>query len=389
MKLVGKSIKKSLLTFLFVLLAISSNCFADYWSIHCENASCVASQGALKVYWIANGFDDVYHGKLTGVEGIPITIEDYQTVEKKVESVIEKSITSRKKSDVSVKVDTPKTGGPTTGIATEKENLFVNKRSMSQSKLIGKKVNINYTLAFIEWLGDTMYANDPSIRRYWGAASDALNAYKNGNIESLIERFFIARNAEKIDDTDLLNTKINDDNRELILTKYIGITRYTFFTPRDRYRAAGGFIYMLSQPQMEDVARKITEEFKADLKGLKMLMKPGQTALKLYETDKDAAYAKWLADNMRFNDDVNKLDLQDRYLIALRTVDRLKKQELGESDTKSFTEDRKEFENAIKNKDKSVKIVTVRRSFTTTVAIAGIAVVGLVIAAVIIKFRRK
>ena len=381
--------RKILLAVLIVIM-LGGNSFAGSWSIRCTNNSCVAEQGALKVYWMSNSFSDTYSGKLTGVEGIPIAIDDYQAVEKKIESVIEKSITRKKGSDAGVKADTPEgVGGPTAGTTGTKENLFTKKKSMAQSKTMGKKVNVDYTLAFIEWLGDARYGGERSIRKYWRAAEDALDAYKSGNIESLIERFFIARNAGDIDNV-AVNTKFTDENKDLVLTKYIGLTKYPGIADaQQRYALASSFVYDLSvNSYMADQAAKITEEFKNDLKSLEIVVKPNQTALKLYKTDKELAFAKWLADNNKFIESINKMRHEDKYLVAIRAIERVKNKEM--TDTEGFfTQRREEFEAAIKNKDQSVQIVTIKGSPIPVIPIAVVVGSGLLAGVVIFARRRK
>lgn len=372
---------------LVVVILLSGNSFAGSWSIHCINNSCVAEQGALKVYWMSSG--DINYGKLTGVDGIPITIEDYQAVEKKVESIIEKSITRKKTSDTGVKADTPEgVGGPTAGTTGSKENLFTRKRSMAQSKTMGKKVNVNYTLAFVEWLGDTRYGHDRSIKKYWGAAEYALDAYKNGNIESLIERFFIARNAGDIDNV-AVNTKLNEENKDLVLTKYIGLTMYPAIADvKQRYALASNFVYDLStQSYMAEQAAKISEEFKSDLKALEIIAKPNQTSLNLYKTDKELAFAKWLADNNKFIDNIDKMQIPDKYIVSIRVIDKLKNKQLSGEDMVFFTEQKNEFETAIKNKDKSVQIVTIKGSSIPVIPIA--VIVSLVLLVGLVSFVKR
>lgn len=378
--------------FVLIFLLIPGIALAGSWSIHCENSSCVASQGALKVYWMAASMSDIYGGgKLTGVEGIPIAIDDYQAVEKKIESVLEKTITRKKSSDTGVKADTPEgVGGPTAGTTESKEKLFTKKRSMAQSKTMGKKVNVDYTLAFIEWLGDIKYGYEPSIRRYWRAAEDALDSYKNGTIEELIERFFIARNAEEIDNV-AVDTKMTAENKDIVLTKYIGLIKFglTDDTKR-RYALASGYVYDLSSSSfMADQAAKITEEFKKDLESLKLLIEPNQTAEKLYKKDKELAYAKWLADNNKFIPVINKMQFKDKYLIAISIMRKLKDKQLSQSDVDFFTAEWNNFETAIKNKGQSVQIVTVKGSPIPIIPAAVVIGSGALIGAVIFIKRKK
>lgn len=368
-----KRVIASIVSFLVVI--ITNNAEAGNWSIQCVNSSCEAAQGALKVYWMASGFNNIYQGKLTGVEGIPISIEDYQTVEKKVESIIEKTITRRKGSDASVKADAPDgMGGPTAGSTGSKENLFSKKRSMSQSKTMGKKVNVDYTLAFVEWLGDTRFGFEGSIKRYWAAAEFALQAYKDGTIEDLIEQFFITRNAEAIEDV-AVNAKLTEDNKTLVMTKYIGLTRYPLAPPAVRYALASRDTYNLSNNTEEAV--KVSAEYKQDIENLSILMKPGQTALKLYKSNPDLAFAKWLADNHRFVKLIDDMPLADKYMVSLGVLRRIKAKLLDETDASFFQVQRQAFEEAIKKKDQSVQIITVKGSPIPVIPV--LVVLGLVV----------
>ncbi len=380
-----KRIIASIVSFLAMTMYIP-RAEAGNWSIQCTNNSCEAAQGALKVYWMAAGFNNIYQGKLTGVEGIPISIDDYQSVEKKIELTIEKTITRKKGTDTNVKADAPDgMGGPSAGTTGSKENLFAKKRSISQGKTMGKKVNINYTLAFVEWLGDTRFGFDKSIQRYWAAAEMALSAYKNGNIEELIEQFFIARNAEAIEDI-AVDAKLTDENKVLILTKYIGLTRYHLSEPSVRYAFASQTVYGLSRNTEEAV--KISEEYKKDMDTLKLLLKPGQTVLKLHQTNPDIAFVKWLADTHRFVKLIDDMPLTDKYMAAIGVLRKIKANLLTDADASFFQGQRQEFEAAIKAKDKSVQIVTVKGSPIPVIpVIVAVAVAGLVIGVIYARKR--
>ena len=375
---------KKLVLILVISLAFTVNSFAGFsWSIQCTNFySCVAEQGALKVYWTRAPVDQpysFYYGKLTGVEGIPISIDDYQTMEKKIELVIEKSITRKKGGDIEVKANAPEgVGGPTAGTTGSKENIFTRKKSMAQSKMMGKKINVDYTLAFVEWLGDTRFGDSPGITKYWAASEYALDAYKRGAIESLIEMFFIARNADDIDAI-AVDTKLTDENRGIVLTKYIGLTEYPAIGDVQlRYRHASNFAYNLSTASFTDQAVKITEAFKKDLEALKVLTKPNQTALKLYKKDKELAFAKWFGDAKVFE---HIKDYKDRYIVALSLV-----RDTSENIKEWLTGFRAEFETAIKNKDQSVQIITVRSS---PIPVIPIAVIAALLIGVVIFVKRK
>jgi hypothetical protein len=371
---------------------------AGSWSIHCTNNSCEASQGKLKVYWMASSFSDTYSGKLTGVEGIPVTIEDFSSAEKKVEQAIEKSITRKKSGSTDAKADVPEVGGPSAGVSGSKENLFTKKRTMSQSKTMGKKINIDYTLAFVEWLGDTRYGyneSDRSIKKYWSAAEAALDAYKDGSLPELIERFFIARNAADVDEIDV-TIKLNDSNRDLVMTKYLGLLRFMDAPDiKTRYARANYLVYLLGSgnSSYNELAVKISRDFPEDIRKLQILIQPGQTALKLYKKDKALAVSKWMADNAVADNGKSSimsitnnksLPLVDRYLIAAHFATSFQEFNKGVI-ADSFAE----FESAMKNNDESIRVVTVKGSPFPIIPAAVVIGSGALIGTVIFIKRKK
>jgi len=383
-----------------VIFAFASNSIAGNWSIHCTNNSCVAEQGALKVYWMATSMFDagMYRGKLTGVEGIPVAIDDYRTVEKRIQAVIEKASTRKRGADAGVKAGAPEVagGGPAAGATSQRENLFTQKRTIGQDKVMGERININYTLVFVEWLGDTWYGHIQGIRKYWAAAEHALQAYKDGTIAELIERFLIQRNAAEIDNV-AVDAEINDENQNLILTKYIGLTIYPAIEDaKRRYSLASDYVYSLSSARMQSEAEKISEEFRNDLKALALLMQPNQTARNLYRKNKDLAFAKWLADNDKFTSAIDNMETTDKYLAAVSVIRRLQDGQIPSDGVAFFTAERKNFETAITNREKSVEIITFAGSPTPeiptpeipiAIIIAGAAV--LLIGGVVLVRRRK
>lgn len=365
---------------------------AGSWSLHCVNDSCEAAQGRLKVYW--SGMGDL---NLTGVEGIPISIEDFEAAEKKIEQVFEKSITSKKSGESGAKAGSPdEIGyGPSAGVTGNKERAFTKKRSMSQTKTMGKKVSVDYTLVFVKWLGDMRFANrnggyrEP-IGRYWAAAEYAMQAYMNGTIQPLVESFFFARNADRIEDV-VVDEKLNNDNRDLIMTKYIGLTEFPAIEDaKERYSAANSIVSELlysNNKVLEIELERINAEFSKHMEQLKILMKPNQTALKLYEKNKELAFVKWLADTKELKIFLNITNVKDRYITVLAGYDSQKKQS-NISGFPSDWETAKKFEELIKNKDKDVQTVTVHGSPIPVIPIAVVAGIGL-IAGVVIYIRKR
>jgi tetratricopeptide (TPR) repeat protein len=364
-----------------VLLMIAGNANAGSWSIHCINDSCEASQGKLKVYWSGMGSLN-----LTGVEGLPVSIEDFQTAEKKIEQAMEKSISDRKGSDINVTADGREKDDLSVKMGEKKENLFSKKKSIRKSMSKGQKVNIDYTLAFVKWLGDTRYYRSGysyPIGRYWAAAERALQAYMDGTIGDMIELFFISRNAEEIKNVDV-SSPISDDNKMIVMAKYVGLTRFPGVQDAsERYSLASNMVYDITAHDLP-VGAEITANYKKDMQAIKELLKPNQTAIKLYAKDKDLAFGKWLADNNKLADHINQMPISDKYIVVARIADELKTGKINADDLKDL---RAEFEKAIQSKDQSVKIVTVKGASIPVVPI--VVVVGMVLLVGVIVFTKK
>lgn len=181
------------LAIMFIMAASPASKAAgqDIWQLECSHpvnvdesdSVCVAAAGLLKVSWSGD--------KLTGVEGLPIAVEDFEAAEKKIEKTMEKTLTKKQHGGSEVSVGTPALEG--SGVkgssGGSKEKAFAKKRSITQSKTGGDKTTINYTLAFVKWLGDTRYAGY-GFRGYRGsryvyAAQAALGAYYDGTIDEL------------------------------------------------------------------------------------------------------------------------------------------------------------------------------------------------------------
>jgi hypothetical protein len=349
-----------ILAVLVIVFFCVENALALNWSISCTNGSCEASAGALKVFWTSQD-NSIDSGEITGVNGIPLSIEDYETTEKKIEKVMENAITSKSASETGIKAAGEQHGsGGHAQESSASENLFANKRSMSQSKTQGKKVGINYNLAFVKWLGDSRYARSGVIGRYLNAEEEILKFYNDGSIGELIDEFFVLKNAEKIDGV-AVDTKITDENRELVFAKYMGVTVMRGAPSKKvRYETAYNEVKWIIKFSNEKRQQEITTDFKNDIAALAILMKPGQTALDLYKTNKDMAFAKWYADVHIAKDRKHSM-IQDRYILAIY--------EVRTDSAKYFSNMRKEFETAIAKKDTSTQIILVPRSYPVNLII--------------------
>lgn len=349
--------KKILLLTVAMVVLMASGAWAGGWSIHCENGSCEASAGRLKVFWQANNMNgDIYRGQITGVEGIPVSIEDFQSAEKKIESAFEKSIVRKKTNTNEVNAKSPEEtgGGPGAGTSSTGERAFTQKQTQTQEKVIGRKVNIDYTLQFVKWLGDTRFshAGPGDIGKYWAAAEYSMQAYMEGTLQAEIEGFFFQKNAGQVDNVPV-NAKLNDDNREIVLTKFYGLTRYGANDDTDvRYgKAHGDVIKLLYNKAYAPDLEKVSIEYETYMKELTAMTEGGQTALKLYEANKkDLALAKWVAET---RESFKKYSTtQDKYISALAAVHNTP------ADDPARIKAMADFEAAIKAKDPSVQIVS-------------------------------
>lgn len=347
---------------LLTLTVITKTANAGNWSIHCVNNSCEASQGRIKVFWSSNSYNNTYSGTVSGVEGLPISLEDFESAEKKVDQQIEKSVTSKNSAGTDKKIssgDRDSKEGPASKMTGSQEKAFSRRNSMSQSKTKGKKISIDYTLAFVKWVGDTKMSWEPlEVKRCWGATELIMSKYGDGTIQQLMESFFFAKNADKIDEVQV-DAKLNDDNRDLVMTKFIGLTQFPGLKDlQKRYSLANDrmmtLVYGKDTASLSEL-NKLSDRYATVVKELKLLVKPGQTALKLYEKNKELAFAKWIGDNKVVE---HITDPTDRYVIALDVV-----KEKGFDTEKNY---QSEFEGAITSKDQSVQVVTFKSNFFAT-----------------------
>jgi len=260
-------------------------------------------------------------------------------------SIIKKSTTQK----VSTPAEIPAGAGTDTG----KENVFSRKQSMSQSKTMGEGIRIDYTLAFVKWIGDhhpfikDEIRNDPiNVLKYLAACDLIMRAYRNGKIESFIEKFILSRNINDIQNVKLVDENklknLSDTEKSMILTKYISLLLPHI--KENSYRINASLVHSaileMNPEELDSMANLYIEH----IKHIQKLKEP-KSVLQLYnENDKGAAFAKWLAESKPYVLP-HITDLNDRYIVFSSNAfyERIASPQLAQ-----------EFEKAIANKDESV-----------------------------------
>jgi len=352
----GKTMKQVLTVMAFIvsffLCLMPSQVFA--WYTQCVNCACSSSNGGIEVQWACfkdKDNKDIYKGVLTGVKGLPIGIEDFQRQEKTISQAMEK--TSIIKKSTTQRVSTPAEVPAGAGTDTGKENVFSRKQSMSQSKTMGEGIKIDYTLAFVKWVGDhhpfikDEIRNDPlNILKYLAACDLIMSAYRNGKIESFIEKFILSRNINDIQNVKLVDENklknLSDPEKSMILTKYISLLLPHIKENSLRINASlvHSAILEMNPKELDSMANLYIEH----IKHIQKLKEP-KSVLQLYnENDKESAFAKWLAES-KPNVLPHITDLNDRYIVFTSKAfyERIASPQLAQ-----------EFEKAIANKDESV-----------------------------------
>jgi hypothetical protein len=333
------------------LCFIPSQVFA--WYTQCVNGACNSSNGGIEVQWQQTHPNNIYKGVLTGVKGLPIGIEDFQRQEKVVSQSMEK--TSIIKKTTTQKVSTPAEVPAGAGTDTGKENIFAKKQSMSQTKVMGEGVKVDYTLAFVKWLGDhhpfikDEIRNDPiNVLKYLAACDLIMNAYRNGKIESFIEKFILSRNINDIQNVKLVDENklknLSDPEKSMILTKYISLLLPHI--KENSYRINASLVHSaiveMNPEELDSMANLYIEH----IKHIQKLKEP-KSVLQLYnENDKGAAFAKWLAESKPYVLP-HITDLNDRYIVFTSKA-------FYERYASEIPQLEQEFEKAIANKDESV-----------------------------------
>jgi len=335
----------------FFLCLMPSQVFA--WYTKCVNCACSSSNGGVEVQWSCFGNKDIYKGVLTGVKGLPIGIEDFQRQEKVVSQAMEK--TSIIKKSTTQRVSTPAEIPAGAGTDTGKENVFSRKQSMSQSKTMGEGIKVDYTLAFVMWIGDhhpfikDEIRNDPlNILKYLAACDLIMRAYRNGKIESFIEKFILSRNINDIQNVKLVDENklknLSDPEKSMILTKYISL-----LLPHIRensYRINASLVHSAILEMNPEELDSMANLYVDHIKHIQKLKEP-KSVLQFYnENDKNTAFEKWLAES-KPNVLPHITDLNDRYIVFTSKA-------FYERFSSEIPQLVQEFEKAIANKDESV-----------------------------------
>lgn len=298
------------------LFLLNTAAIAGSWNISCTNSSCVASQGRIQVFWSAP-MNDVYSGKLTGVEGLPIDMKDMQAAEAKVKSLVDEIAPASKKEE---------NGEDKTGFGSDTKPAY------------SESVSVDYTLAFVQWLGDTKFGNDSSIKRYWEATEYILDRYTDGEIAKLMDVFFMERNSEQLM-TVPVNTKVNEKNKQFLIAKWFATKKLAPVEAPATLSNAYSILLRIgkkdvpSEQMFKDVPKlkviygknldELFIEYQEDMKKVKKMMKPGLTAKKLLDKgQKDLALAMWLGNKVLMASKAtdNLPPLPDLYVEALGVV---------------------------------------------------------------------
>ena len=384
------------------LCLMPSQVFA--WYTHCVNGACSSSNGGIEVQWQQTHPNNIYIGVLTGVKGLPIGIEDFQRQEKVVSQAIEKTTVIKK--STTQKASTPAEIPAGAGTDTGKENVFSRKQSMSQSKTMGEGIKVDYTLAFVKWIGDNnpflpeeIRNNPENILKYLAACNLIMEAYRNGKIESFIEKFLLSRNATlqnvknvKFVDKDRIKN-LADTEKSIILTKFLELS--TLWNVPDKEKRINSAlvrsaIYEIDEKALQDVSNAYLERIEHIKK-----MKEPISVLQLYFQNKDYAFIKWLAES-KPNIVPYITDLDERYIVFSSNSFYIYP-EMKEMLPQLL----EEFEKAIANKDESVtkvvysKLEPIKEKLADIADIAGnkksfllliIPVIGIII---YIKIKKK
>lgn len=352
---------------LAVLCLLPTFAVAGNWNINCTNNSCVASQGRIQVYWMSNNMSNIYSGKLTGVEGLPINVKDWEEKQKTIDKLYDEVIPQKSEAKKDNKND--KTGFASSGGAENAE----------------KPLQVDYTLSFVSWLGDVKHSDDRSIKRYWWAAEEILERYSDGSITPLVEQFLFSKNVKRLNELPI-NTPITDKNRKFVLTKW--------FAAKKLYPLDGNGSYSIAYAKLSDygasdIGKKELEtlfsEYNDDMQKIKLMLKPGMTAKKLYEKDRTLSMAKWLADK-EVNEELKSEQLSANYMLAYADVNYWSKDEAAKKEKKEIFD---QFEKAIKDNDVLVNKETIKGTALPNIALAGVGGIGAISAIAYLFFRRK
>lgn len=331
--------------------------YAATWHLICTNGNCEASWGGIKLHWTM-GSEGELSGKLTGVEGLPISISDFKKAEETVSMTMEKILNKSKTSTTKAKAGAEIEGsGLGADVNTSKGFSFIKKKSMHRSKTGGRETKIDYALAFVKWFGDHRYSpyeGKHFMRRYMSAAEDILDIYYADQIEDYIEAFFwwrLGKDFEKIVEKTSFLDPLTDENRIALLAKYC--CAYFQKNPCDYHYAFWGVSEL---KELNSIYVKMRE-------GLTIIMKPGMTARKIAKVDKDLAALKWIVDKKFKGKKVSKKELEVEYAQILAVYYQAKKDRFEIPYYVNWDEienEMKKFDTALKKNDPLLDIVMIK-----------------------------
>lgn len=387
--------KKHFLTIIAAaaLTAAALPASAAYWNISCQNASCQATSGGISISYASNDMSGNSINSVNGISGLPFNAEDFQAQEKSLQSSIDKTIGSDKKThagmDAGGSFGEGATGGAKIGTDSSKSIGITRKQSQGVSQSQGGRVTVNHTLGFFRWYAKTQgmcqFVADTSLQKYMCAAESIMDSYSADGgeaVKSAMYGYLFAQKAGDIMPGVDISAATNSNNNEMQTIKYAAFTAQPD-AGVDRWAAGYNYINSISHSDTE--VKKFNDKFIADKKLLAELLKPGQTAEKLEKAGKhELAVTKWLADcSMKWGepgiDDIKSLP--DRYLYALlvlRTV---------APDTKTAVE--KKFADAKTNKPAELQKITVERKLITPATVAGAAGAAAVMGGIYYMLRRR
>jgi len=348
----GKTMKKFsvlIATVISITLFLSFKPSFASWIINCQGRQgsfmCIATMGGIEIQW-----NDIKG--LTGVRGLPLGIEDFQRQEKVVSQAMEK--TSIIKKSTTQRVSTPAEVPAGAGTDTGKENVFSRKQSMSQSKTMGEGIKIDYTLAFVKWVGDHHPFISDEMRKskhfakYAKACELIIDMYNKGKINALIERFILARDLDIIKNAKIVSKdkleKLSDTEKSIIMAKFVSLAAlWDIQNEVERFNMA--LILSATAETDENFLQEIADAYIFRLERIQKIKQP-INVLQLADADKGTAFTKWIAES---KPDILPYitNLDDRYIVFFS-------QSFYDKNSSIVPQLMQEFEKALENQNESV-----------------------------------
>ena len=308
---------KRIIVLLFFSLSIyflSPAAFALNWSINCTNGSCVGSAGRLTLYWTmqnpnAANENAIYNvQQVTGIKGLPFSIENYKQVENNIIKGIDKNLKEQGKAYNQTQ----------TGSKSNNKNQETSLNSFTGGGFGG--ININYNLQLLRFVAkNVIFGNLNNINSYMEAADLLLHEYYSNRIVPVLWLFLISNNNYNLINLDI--TKINKYDRIPVLVKWFAYSNYfdSLYQGKYKYKHAAEILlgsYMsplfknsLSSDIRESnyAAKELSLELKYPVYKLYYSKKPGYKRAALAKFIAEKEYKKYKALNRRFANNENKL----------------------------------------------------------------------------------